>query len=385
MGRNDGLSIPRDIVMVSTADWDAPLWTNKQQIASRLVPDFRVLYVEPLASLADGRRGYTHRYWRDPSGVHVLRPPGTVPFGQKIPQVNEINHRLVIPVVKERIEQLGFKEYILWLYPPTAAPYVQQLEPALTCYDCVDEYSAMPGAWMQVTRQMERKMLETVDVVFTTARTLFEDKSRYNSNTHHVPNVADFEHFSKAQTVKPAADIEAMHGTTVGFVGALNYKLDDQLLERMFNLRPNWNFLFVGPDRGFGIEHFIHFPNVHFVGKKSIDELPGYLCAMDACLIPYKVDRYTRGVLPMKLFEYLATGKPVVATRLPELEPFEDQVDLAGDAAGFVDAIERRLESDTAKQRRARIELARDNSWDKRIGAMLELLDAAWKNKSVGT
>ncbi|MCZ7586590.1 MAG: hypothetical protein M5R36_26440 [Deltaproteobacteria bacterium] len=86
MGPYKNYALPRDIIMVSTADWDEPLWTNKQQIASRLTDDFRVLYVEPLASLANGKRGYQHRFWRDACGVHVLRPPGAVPFGQKISQ-----------------------------------------------------------------------------------------------------------------------------------------------------------------------------------------------------------------------------------------------------------------------------------------------------------
>lgn len=382
MGPFANFDLPRDVVMISTADWDAPLWTNKQQIASRLVSDFRVLYVEPLASLADGRRGYTHRYWRDPSGVHVLRPPGTVPFGQKIPQVNEINHRLVAPVIKERLEQLGFKDYILWLYPPTAAPYLQHLEPALSCYDCVDEYSAMPGAWLQVTRQMERRMLEHVDAVFTTARSLYEDKVLHNKNTHHVPNVADFEHFHRASSASPAPELEGLRRPVIGFVGALNYKLDDHLLERLFEARTEWNFVFVGPDRGFGIEHFIHYHNVHFVGKKNIDELPAYLAGMDVCIIPYKIDRYTRGVLPMKLFEYLSTGKPVVATRLPELEDYAHVVELAGDAQAYVEAIERCLHGDHEDDRRRRVEIARENSWEKRISTILGHLETSWRNKA---
>ena len=367
--------------MVSTADWDEPLWTNKQQIASRLVPDFRVLYIEPLSSLADGHRGYSHRYWRDPTGVHILRPHGTVPFGRKITRVNDINHRLITPVIRERLEQLGFKDFILWIYPPWDGPYLDLLKPSLSCYDCVDEYSAMPGAWIQATRRMERQMLEKVDLVITTARSLFEDKVRYNRNTHFIPNVADFEHFHKATKVKPSTELKEIGRPIIGFVGALNYKLNEKLLERLFAVRPDWSFVFVGPDRGFGVERFITCRNAHFVGKKSIDELPGFIAAMDVCIIPYKVDRYTRGVLPMKLYEYLASGRPIVSTRLPELEAFEGLVDLCGDALDFVDAIEKRLQKDPREEIRKRIETARGNSWEKRIGSILKKLEETWEAK----
>jgi hypothetical protein len=91
------------------------------------------------------------------------------------------------------------------------------------------------------------------------------------------------------------------------------------------------------------------------------------------------MDRYTRGVLPMKLYEYLASGKPVVSTRLPELEPFEDLVDLCGDAMEFINAIEKRLAEDRKTDVKKRIELARVNSWDKRIHGILKLLEETLK------
>jgi len=384
MGRYADFDIPHDIVMVSTADWDEPLWTNKQQIASRLVEDFRVLYIEPLASLAGGKRGYSHRYWRDACGVHVLRPPGVAPFGRKLRAVNEVNHRLVLPVVRERLEQLGFKDYILWLYQPSAGPFLDLLKPAVSCYDCVDEYSAMPGAWIQVTRQMERDMIKRVDVVFTTARSLYEDKCRHNPNTHFVPNVADFKLFNKTMKAKPAKELKGVRRPIIGYVGAMNYKLDDGLLERLFSARPDWSFVFVGPDRGFGVDRFMGHKNVHFLGRKTLEDLPSCMAAMDLCLIPYKIDRYTRGVLPMKHYEYLASGRPVVSTRLPELEVFDGVIDLGRSALDLVELIEWRLANDTEKDRKKRIALARENSWEKRINTILEKIEEAWKAKNKG-
>ncbi len=379
MGDYGAYDLPRNIVMVSTADWDEELWTNKQQIASRLAGDFRVLYVEPLASLADGKRGYSHRYWTDPSGVHVLRPPGAAPFGQKLATVNELNHRLAAPLIRERLRKLGIGEYILWLYPPSSAPYLKTLDYELSCYDCVDEYASMPGHWMQATRQMERKLIMRVDAVFTTARFLYETKKKDNPNTYLVPNVADFDHFHQANTLEPSREIGDLKKPVVGYIGALNYKLDDTLMHNLFAMKPDWSFVLVGPDRGFGIERFMRYPNVRFMGKKLPDELPALMAGMDACMIPYKLDSYTRGVLPLKFFEYLASGRPVVATPLPDIAEFKDLVDLGRDAEDFAQAIARRLKSDSENDKKKRIAEAAKHSWNNRICSILEALEKTWR------
>ncbi|MCB1153994.1 MAG: glycosyltransferase [Deltaproteobacteria bacterium] len=378
----DQFDIPRDVLMFSTADWDEPLWTNKQQIASRLAGEFRVLYVEPLASLRSRKRSHSHRILEDPSGVTVLRPPGAVPFGQKIAGINEINHRMLAPIVQGELARREFVDPILWLYPPTSAPMLSLYPFSVSLYDCVDEYSAMPGAWMAATKGMERALLKNVDCVTTTARTLFEDKKAYNNNTHFVPNVADFEHFHKTMTAKADPAIEAMPRPVVGFVGALNYKLDDELIDKIANARPDWHFVFVGPDRGFGVERFRQRHNLHFLGRRHIEDLPTVMAAMDVCWIPYRLDRYTRGVLPMKFYEYLASGRPVVATRLPELEAFEEHIGLAQSVESFVTAIEeQRAKKNDPTAREARIALARENSWEKRIGQILGHLETTWRHK----
>jgi glycosyltransferase involved in cell wall biosynthesis len=381
MGRFAGYSLPNDIVMISTADWDAPLWTNKQQIASRLVEDFRVVYVEPLVALGKGPRGYTHRSWDADCGVHVYRPAGALPFGQKFDQINEVNHRLASSSLRNHIDRMGIEEYILWIYTPNGAPYLTTMSPKLSCYDCVDEYSAFPGAWRSRTIKMENKLAQGVDVVFTTAEALYEAKKKKNPNTHYVPNVADFEHFHQTLATAPAKPIRDMTKPVIGFVGALNYKLNQELLTELFELRPDWNFVFIGPDRGFGIEKYARVPNATFFGRKPIAELPAFMAGMDVCIIPYKVDRYTRGVLPIKFFEYLASGRPVVSTPIPELSRFSDLVDVASTAEQFIGAIERRLKNDPQQQRDWRIDLARANSWETRIGEILKQLERTYRKK----
>lgn len=379
MGAFDGYALPRDIVMISTADWDETLWTNKQQIASRLVPDFRVLYVEPLKSFRSGKRKYTKKAWRDERGVQVYRPAVALPFGQKLEAMNEINHRLVAQPLREYIGDIGFEEYILWVYTPNGFPYLGLLKPMISCYDCVDEYSAFPGVWKGTTLKMEAKLLQSVDVVFTTAQSLYETKKEKNPNTHYIPNVGDFDMFNQAATCEPARQIKEIKGPVIGFVGAVNYKLDRDLLEQLFELRPDWSFVIIGPDRGFGVERFANTPNVHFLGFKPQNELPMYMAGFDVCMIPYKVDAYTAGVMPIKFFEYLATGKPVVTTAIPELARFSELIDLAPNADTFVEAIEKNLKHDSEQRRGWRMDLAKSNSWETRIKEILDRLEDTYR------
>ena len=377
----EGFSLPKDIVMISTADWDESLWTNKQQIASRLVPDFRVIYVEPLKSFRTGKRGYSHSFWRDSCGVHVFRPSVALPYGNKMESVNEINHRLISASLLDYIGELGFEEYILWVYTPNGYPFTNLLKPVVSLYDCVDEYSAFPGAWKGITMKMEAKLLKNVDMVITSAESLFHNKKGKNPNTYHVPNVGDFKHFHKAASCEPAKRIKELKKPVIGFVGSLNYKMDESLLEELFENYPDWSFAFVGPNRGFGLEKFINFPNVFFLGRKPIEQLPSYISGFDVCIIPYKVDNYTTGVMPIKFFEYMASGKPVVSTNIPELGKFSDLIDVTASTEQFATAIEQRLNDDPPEQRQWRIDFAKSNSWETRIREILERLEETYRKK----
>ena len=153
---------------------------------------------------------------------------------------------------------------------------------------------------------------------------------------------------------------------------------------QLFSLHPDWTFAFVGPDRGFGIERFTNCKNVYFFGLKPISELPKYLAGFDVCIIPYKVDAYTSGVMPIKFFEYLATGKPVVSTPIPEIARFSDLIDTASVAEEFASAIERRLSNDPEDQRQWRIDVAKSNSWETRIREILEKLEETYRKKRLG-
>ncbi|MHA1568810.1 MAG: glycosyltransferase, partial [Alphaproteobacteria bacterium] len=119
--------------------------------------------------------------------------------------------------------------------------------------------------------------------------------------------------------------------------------------------------------------------NAHFMGRQGPRDLPAIMAGFDICFIPYVIDRYTRGVLPLKFFEYLATGKPVISTPLPELAQYGEMIDLASGAEPFAEAIEKRLSDDPHQKQR--IELASKNSWEHRIHQILSILEKVYQDK----
>jgi glycosyltransferase involved in cell wall biosynthesis len=383
MGKFAGFNLPRNILILSTDDWDRPLWTNKQQIASRLSSDFNIIYVESLATIGRRQRKIGIGSVRaEAGGVTVYRPPSTLPFGQKIWTINRLNIAFIAPGVRRLLEERKFVDPILWCYMPNGQPFLPRLPHVLSCYDCVDEFSAFPGAWAGATQRMERRLLKSVDVVFTTARSLYESKSPHNPRTHFVSNSADFDLFHQAATAVPPPEVAALPKPVIGFVGGINYKIDADFMARLFRLRPGWSFVFVGPDFGMFEKCLAGHANAHFWGKRDAAELPAIMSGFDVCMIPYVINRYTDGVLPLKFFEYLATGKPVITTPMSELKRFQPLIDIAATPEEFAAAVERRLAADPDGD--ARIALAKENSWDHRINQILTILEKTYQEKREG-
>ncbi len=383
MGKFAGYELPRNIIIFSTDDWDRPVWTNKQQIAYRLSDDFRILFVESLATIGRRKRKIGVGTVREGAGgVTVYRPPSTLPFGQKIWTINKISISFIAHDLRPVLAAKGFNDPLVWCYAPHSQPFLSRIPHVLSCYDCVDEFSAFPGAWVRATLRMERRLLTSVDAVFTTARSLYESKSPFNKNTHFVSNAADFDLFHQAATVEPTTQVRQLKRPVVGFVGSVNHKIDTELMLGVSRLRPDWSFVFVGPDHELFSRHLTGHANLHHWGRKNAAELPAIMAGFDVCMIPYLINDYTHGVLPLKFYEYLATGKPVVITPMSELQSFQPLIDVAATPADFVAAIERRLASDPHRQER--IELARQNSWDRRIGTILSVLEKTYRAKREG-
>jgi len=366
--------------------WAERVWTNKQQIASRLADrGFEVIYVEPprpFVSIWFRERRPRSTFVDVKANLKLLPSLPALPFQHKLPPVAAWNFGAVARKLRRFIEATGFRPFILWIYTPLAWSLVGKLGEAVSCYDCVDDYTAFPRAWSKVVAYCERKLLRGVDIVFATSKKLFTSKARLHPDVHYVPNVADYELFSRSRDPDLATPGELLDlpRPVLGFIGAFNYKIDGSILEHL--AKRGYSVVIVGPvvrDAGF-LERY---GSVRFVGKKDPSELPAYLKAFDVCLIPYVIDRYTESVLPLKLFEYFASGKPVVATPFGEMRDYSHLVDLGETPDQFEQAVKRAL-SEPKERAGLRIEEAKKHTWDKRIDTMLELLTKKLEDKGGG-
>ncbi len=384
----------RDIVCVGFNDWETELWTNQHHLMARLAGSGnRVLFIESLGlrrPTVAGRdvsrmarrlvRGLQPPRERD--GVHVLSPLVIPLHGN--PTVRRLNARILPALVGHAARRLGMRQPILWGYVPQAEVLLDVLDPSLVVYHCVDDIATQEGIDTASFQAAEARYAGRADLVLASAPRLAERMRTLSDNVLYAPNVADTAAFAAAlDEGRIDEPLGALPHPRLVFTGAIaEKKLDLPLLAQIARARRDWTIALVGPV-GLGDPHtdvaaLEAEPNVHLLGARRYEELPAVLRGADITLIPYRASELTASIFPMKVYEYLAAGRPVVSTPLPALEGVAE-ITVADGAAAFISAIERELAEDTPERRTARSAAAARNSWDARleeIGTALERLGA---------
>lgn len=382
----------RDVVCLGFADWDTELWTNQHHLMSRLARDNRVLFVESLGLRRPqlARRDLA-RIWRrlrrglaPPraiDGLHVLSPLVLPLHRSRIARA--LNRRLLPVFVRRAANRLGMRRPILWAFVPQAESLLRALDPSLVVYHCVDEIAAQTGVDAASFRTAEQRFAARADLVLASAPTLARRLRTISSNVLDAPNVADTELFSHAlQAGRLDPGMAALPKPRIVFTGAIvATKLDLPLLAELARLRPAWSFALVGPvgpgDPRTDVSALVAEPNIHLLGPRSYAELPDVLRAADAGLIPYALNELTKSIFPMKVYEYLAAGLPVVATPLPALVDVAEIV-TAPHADGAARLLDEALANDSPDHRVERSRAAASHSWERRleeVAAAIEELD----------
>jgi glycosyltransferase involved in cell wall biosynthesis len=380
----------RDIVCVGFADWDTELWTNQHHLMSRLARENRVLFVESLGLRQPQLAGKDVRRIarrlrrglgppRAVDGLHVLSPL-VIPL-HRFALVRALNRRLLPWLVRRAARGLGLRRPILWAYVPQAEALLEALEPSLVVYHCVDDIAAQPGIDGASFRAAEARFAARADLVLASAPSLAQRMRTLSGNVLDAPNVADTALFARALEPGPVdPQLDALPRPRVVFTGAVvATKLDVPLLVQVARRRPQWSFALVGPigpgDPRTDVSALVAEPNVHLLGRRAYAELPAVLRGADAGLIPYARNELTEGIFPMKVYEYLAAGLPVVATELPSLADVPD-VARAADAAGLVALLDEALAHDDPTRRAERSRAAAAHSWDARLTEIARAIGA---------
>ncbi|HEX5609718.1 MAG TPA: glycosyltransferase [Solirubrobacterales bacterium] len=371
----------RDIVCVGSADWATELPINQHQLMGRLAAESNVLFVESLGLRRPQLAGRDlSRLWRrlrrglrgarPADGLHVLAPL-VLPL-HSYAAVRRLNQWLLRFQVKRAARKLGMRAPILWAYVPQAEALLDVLDPALVVYHCVDDVAAQKGVDAESFRAAEERFARRADLVLASAPALDERMRTLSGHVLYAPNVADTPTFATALDPGPVDPaLEALPRPRLVFQGAIvATKLDAGLLAEVARLRPEWSIVLVGPrgagDPGGDLSALDGAASIHLVGPRPEAELPEVLRGADAGLIPYAINDLTRSVFPMKVYEYLAAGLPVLATPLPALEGVEE-IETVADAAALVAAAERCFAADSPQVRRERSAAAAAHSWEARI------------------
>lgn len=379
------------------------MWTSKQQIMHRLARANRILYVEePVTMLAPfkvpERWGRWKAVWPKVTQVEervwTLTPPPVLPFGNMIQWVNDVNQAMLARYIRSAWRRLGFgRGYVFWSYLPGAIALLDRLDPrdAAACelivYHCVDQHHAFPGLVNPaVVKGYDDLLTSRADLVITTSENLRTDRIALNANTHTVLNAADvdlFAHAFDSQLAIPA-DLAAIPEPRLGVVGLHDSRLDLDALEVLTGADLSWQVVLVGPLKRGQVdeERLRRNPRVHLLGEKPRSELPAYLKGLAVALVPYRANELTRNVFPLKLFEYLAAGLPVVAGGLPELAKLKGTIGLAEKLEDYPGLVRNALSFDSPEARDTRAAIAAANSWERRVEEISELVEKALETRA---
>jgi glycosyltransferase involved in cell wall biosynthesis len=380
----------REIICLSTQDWRG-LWTRKQRFMHMFAGSGnRVLYIETPVHLLglDVLPRDLSRFWRFLKGPRPIEPnlhaatlPILLPFFQMGHSINAANHVIVVAMLRRWMRSLDFRKPLLWLYTPFSEAVVRGLDHSASVYECVDEFRAARGfVRANVIGAMEDSLLRQVDVTFVTQENLLPRRAALCKNTFCVPNGADVESFRRAMQngSRPSVLIENLPRPRLAFVGHLQYWIDLELIRYLAERRPAWSIVLIGPVAPFvRADALRKLRNVHFLGRQPQSEIPFLLKGVDLCLNPYITGELADHCSPLKLYEYMAAGKPIVSTEMPEAHKFPNDIVIGQSYEDFLkkcDAILARLpESASVVQRR--IDSAGAHSWENRFRTVNGLIE----------
>jgi glycosyltransferase involved in cell wall biosynthesis len=358
---------------------------------SRFAAELPVLYVEPWQRLRMLRRSPPGlpdlmEQWKTPGvvvregGVRVFRSPPWLPVSGAS-RARRVTLGLWLRRVRSAARACGIRHPVLWVSHPEMVDVVGRMNEIFSVYHIVDEYSGYTGAGsLADLADREQELLDRVDLAIAVTPELVEARARNNRQLLLVENAVDYAQFRKAvrDAIEPVA-MSSIPQPRYGYSGLIGVRLNFRLLLDFARASSERSLVLIGKVDPRGCEEALaelrELPNVHFLGEVPAAAVASHVAAFDVGLLPYAINRETQHISPLKLYEYLAAGKPVIATPIPAARRHEDMVVLAEDAPAFGAAGEALLAADDDAARARRSAFAATNTWDHRvrqIGAALQ-------------
>ena len=310
----------------------------------------------------------------------VTIPVNFLPAGAIYNRLAGINDKIVIKTLRKLIGDYKLKDfiYINFFDPYFVRKLPADIKPVRTIYQSMDDISQVAYSNRHGTR-LEEEIIRNFDITLCTSKELTRLKSPFSPNVFFHPNAADIEIFRKAVTeVLPKPDeLKPITKKIIGYTGSIEYRSDFELLKKIAEYHHDKILFFVGPIQGeeykdFGLDKM---PNVVFAGPRKITELPNYLQYFDCVIIPFKKNTLTKSIYPLKINEYLASGKPVIATHFSEdIFSFKEVAYVADTHDEFLKTIDIAIAENNEQRREARTQVAEQNTWSARVAQFWEII-----------
>lgn len=356
------------LIVFSHLRWNF-VYQRPQHLLSRLAQHYRILFCEE------------PEFQPGPAQIQFSSPlPNLTVCKLQTPVEAPGFHDAQLPYLRKMLQDhaADYADPVVWFYTPMALPLLDELQPRLVVYDCMDELSAFKNPPAQLL-QREDALLRVADLVFTGGPSLYNAKKYRNPEVHCFPSSVDVHHFRQALDRNTAhASQRDLPRPRLGFYGVIDERFDTDLIGRLAEAHPEWQIVLVGPVAKIDPASLPRAPNIHYLGQQPYSALPQFLAAWDVCLMPFAMNESTRFISPTKSLEYMAAELPIVSTPVKDVvDLHSDVVEIASDADEFIIACERVLNMSREESRR-KVRLMRKKlaatSWNATAERMHELL-----------
>lgn len=392
-----------DIICFSLSRWDSAISSPALSLAKEFARNNRVFYIDHPFSWKDyysgrntaevqsrkaallGKGSPYSQHSELPDNITVVTSRLTLPINFLPPgllyrKLSAINDRIVLGTIRKLVQDYQLKDYVYinFFDPYFVRKLPADLKPWRTVYQSMDDISQVAYSNRHGTR-LEEEIIRNVDYTLCTSQELTRLKSPFSRNVYFHPNAADTAIFNKAvseQLPKPV-ELAGINTPIIGFTGSIEYRSDFELLRKVATRHADKTLVFVGPiqtdeHRAVGLDQL---PNVIFTGPRHITQLANYLQYFDCVLIPFRKNTLTRSIYPLKINEYLAAGRPVVATHFSEdIYSFKEVAYVTDSDEAFIEAIDQAIREDNPERREARLQVARQNTWTARVQRFWEII-----------
>lgn len=359
--------VVKEIVVFGLIPWSFR-YQRPQQICSRLAEyGYRVFYVNNMCQRGGRVEKITPR-------IYAFYPDGEGIVYRQL--ATEEGRGRVVHSINQILEKMHFSHPILWVDAPYWEKAVQCFDRQFVVYNCMDSYADFADIreFCPQIQQMEENVCHAAELILTSSKHLQQRLSRYGKLAHLIPNGVDRKHFNLERDLPTPADLRNIPGPIIGYYGAIAEWFDFDLITYAAEQLPQYSFVLIG-DCTVDVGRLRALPNVYFLGEKSYQELPGYVKHFEIAVIPFRRNELTLSTNPVKLYEYLATGKPIVSVDLPEIKPYANVVYIARDYDEFVYFLEEVVGREAWWVQEKRKKAVRDHDWNDRVQEVAQFLE----------